>query len=100
MIDQTDQTELISVLSRIASALERASPPAPQKADFSGADAFVWTADGGGRFQPVPKVNRVPLSLLKGSDHTATILLENQRRFAAGLPATNALLLGARGIGT
>lgn len=99
MTDPTSPTALMAVLSRIAAALERTSPPTSPKADFSGADAFVWSADGGGRFHPVPKVNRVPLSLLKGIDHTAMILLDNTRRFAAGLPANNALLWGARGMG-
>ena len=95
----TTETELLSVLTRIAAALERAVPAAPVQADFAGADAFVWSAEGAGRFHPVGKVNRVPLDLLKGIDHTASILLENTRRFAAGLPANNALLWGARGMG-
>lgn len=99
MTDQIDEIDLISVLSRIAAALERANPAPPAKVDFSAAYAFVWSAEGGGKFHPVPKVNRVPLSLLKGIDHTATILLDNTRRFAAGLPANNALLWGARGMG-
>lgn len=67
--------------------------------NFSAADAFVWSAEAGGRFIPVEKVSRVPLGLLKGIDHTASILLDNTRRFAAGLPANNALLWGARGMG-
>ena len=87
-----------SLLERIAAALERLSPPAPATPDFGTAQAFVWMADGG-RFVPVPKVNRVPLGLLKGIDRTAATLLENTRRFAAGLPANNALLWGARGMG-
>jgi uncharacterized protein len=95
----TSETEILGLLTRIADALERTAPPAPAPADFTGADAFVWSAEDGGRFQPVPKVNRVPLGLLKGIDHTASILLENTRRFAAGLPANNALLWGARGMG-
>ncbi len=41
----------------------------------------------------------MPLALLKGIDHTAAILLDNTRRFADGLPANNALLWGARGMG-
>ena len=87
-----------ALLERIAAALERLSPPAPTAPDFEAAQAFVWMADGG-RFVPVPKVNRVPLDLLKGIDRTAATLLENTRRFAAGLPANNALLWGARGMG-
>ena len=37
------------------------------------------------------------IELLKGIDHQQDILLENTKRFAAGLPANNALLLGAQG---
>lgn len=87
-----------SLLERIAAALERLSPPEAAAPDFSAVQAFVWMADGG-RFVPVPQVNRVPLGLLKGIDRTAETLLENTRRFAKGLPANNALLWGARGMG-
>ena len=48
---------------------------------------------------PVLKVNRVDLSLLQGVDSSRDTLLENTRRFAKGLPANNALLWGARGMG-
>lgn len=95
----SDLSDLRPLLERIASALERASPPAAGPVNFSAADAFVWSAEAGGRFIPVEKVSRVPLGLLKGIDHTASILLDNTRRFAAGLPANNALLWGARGMG-
>ena len=47
----------------------------------------------------MPNVNRVALSLLKGIDNVRDILLANTRRFADGLPANNALLWGARGMG-
>ena len=75
-----------------------ACPAAGPAVDFKAADAFVWHADGQS-LEPVPEVNRVPLALLKGIDRTAGILLDNTRRFAAGLPANNALLWGARGMG-
>jgi predicted AAA+ superfamily ATPase len=90
--------ELKPLLERIADALERLGPPAVRAPDFAAADAFVWHPDPDS-FEPVPEVNRVPLSLLKGIDHTAGILLDNTRRFAAGLPANNALLWGSRGMG-
>ncbi len=86
------------LLERIAEALERLSPPPVRKVDFSAADAFIWHAEGSS-FEPVPEVSGVPLSLLKGIDRTAGILLDNTRRFAEGLPANNALLWGARGMG-
>jgi uncharacterized protein len=47
----------------------------------------------------VPAVNRVEMSLLKGIDRARDMLIENTERFAAGLPANNALLWGARGMG-
>ena len=51
------------------------------------------------RWSPVAKVNRVEIGLLRGIDLTRDILLENTERFARGLPANNALLWGARGMG-
>ena len=48
---------------------------------------------------PVAKVNRVEMSLLKGIDRMRDVLVENTERFARGLPANNALLWGARGMG-
>ncbi|MGI9406342.1 MAG: ATP-binding protein [Hyphomicrobiaceae bacterium] len=85
-------------LKRIAEALERLAPTDAVEFHFDGADAFVWQTEPYG-FAPVPRVNRVELSLLKGIDHQADQLLDNTRRFARGLPANNALLWGARGMG-
>ena len=39
------------------------------------------------------------MSLLKGIDRVRDMLIENTERFARGLPANNALLWGARGMG-
>ena len=39
------------------------------------------------------------MSLLKGIDRVRDMLMENTERFAKGLPANNALLWGARGMG-
>jgi predicted AAA+ superfamily ATPase len=86
------------VLQRIATALERLAPPPPRAPDFSIADAFIWYPDAR-RLAPVPRVNRVDMSLLKGIDRMRDILVENTERFARGLPANNALLWGARGMG-
>jgi predicted AAA+ superfamily ATPase len=90
------------LLSRIAIALERIAPDQNNTGDLSTADAFVWHAsanNSGGWLEPVPKVNRLPLDLLKGINRQADTLLENTRRFSVGLPANNALLWGARGTG-
>jgi uncharacterized protein len=94
----TDQTAIIERLERLAAALDRLAPPAPPKVDFGVAEAFVWQA-APEAFLPVMHVNRQPLDLLKGIDRAAEQLLDNTRRFAAGLPANNALLWGARGMG-
>ena len=86
------------VLERIARALERLAPPAAAIPDFNAADAFVWHANPG-ELSPVPKVNRVDMALLKGIDRVRETLHDNTLRFANGLPANNALLWGARGMG-
>ena len=86
------------ILLRIADALDRLAPPPPPATDFSTASGFIWQSEPDG-FQPVPRINRVPLGLLKGIDRASDQLMENTRRFAQGLPANNALLWGARGMG-
>ncbi|MGQ0662100.1 MAG: ATP-binding protein [Pseudomonadota bacterium] len=86
------------LLARIADALERLAPEPARPVDVAAADAFVWHAEGD-RLVPVAEVSRVDLDLLKGIEWQRDILLANTRRFAAGLPANNALLWGARGMG-
>ena len=89
---------------RIAQALEAiaahlsasaTTPLSPES--FGHADAFVWHPNG--RLTAVPRVSRVEIGLLKGIDRMRDILIENTERFANGLPANNALLWGARGMG-
>jgi hypothetical protein len=94
----SDQKAIIERLERLAAALDRLAPAGPGKADFAAAEAFVWQASPEA-FLAVPQVNRQPLGLLKGIDCAAEQLLDNTRRFAEGLPANNALLWGARGMG-
>ena len=86
------------VLERIAAGLERLAPPAPGDADLAAADAFVWHPQQP-QLAPVQRVNRVDMALLKGIDRVRDMLVENTERFARGLPANNALLWGARGMG-
>ena len=87
-----------ALLTRIAEALERLSPAPARAPRFDEATAFVWhTAPD--RLDPVPDVNRVDLGLLVGINRARDILLENTTHFARGLPANNALLWGARGMG-
>jgi len=92
------QPEAQDPLERIAVALERLAPGAVELPRYEVADAFSWHPSAG-QLQPVERVNRVEMDLLKGIDRVRDILLENTERFARGLPANNALLWGARGMG-
>ncbi|MBE7248679.1 MAG: ATP-binding protein, partial [Actinomycetospora chiangmaiensis] len=65
--------------------------------DPGAADAFLWGPER--RLTPVPQVARVEMGLLTGIDRARDTLVENTERFARGLPANNALLWGARGMG-
>jgi predicted AAA+ superfamily ATPase len=85
-------------MDRIAQALERLAPAPLPAPDFSSATAFVWHTQPD-RLEAVPKVARVALNLLVGVDRSRDTLLANTRQFAKGLPANNALLWGARGMG-
>ena len=93
-VKKPDQAAL---LTRIAGALERLAPP-PLGDALPAGDAFVWEPAQGGLI-PVPHVAHVDLSLLKGVENQRDTLLANTARFAEGLPANNALLWGARGMG-
>ncbi len=97
-IASTDVAALSNLLARIADSLERIAPARPATPDFDAADAFVWHPAPAG-LSPVPRVNRVEMVLLKGIDRVRDTLVDNTARFAAGLPANNALLWGARGMG-
>jgi uncharacterized protein len=88
----------IDPLTRIANALERLAPLPPSAVDLTQADAFVWHPLPA-HLAPVRKISRVAIELLKGVDRQKTILAENTLRFARGLPANNAMLWGARGMG-
>jgi predicted AAA+ superfamily ATPase len=90
--------DLLPLLNRIADALERLAPPVAPLNELEASDAFVWHADRGW-LEPVHQVNRVEIGLLRGIDRVRDILLDNTERFAAGLPANNVLLWGARGTG-
>jgi len=85
-------------LRRIAEALERLAPPPQPAPDVTSAEAFVWHT-GPDRLEPVPRVARVDLGLLVGVNRSRDTLLANTTHFARGLPANNALLWGARGMG-
>ena len=88
---------IVRALEAIALHLSAAAPIGPAHGSFGHADAFVWHPNG--RLSAVARVSRVDLGLLKGIDRMRDILIENTERFADGLPANNALLWGARGMG-
>ena len=91
-------TDLLPLLRRIADALDRLAPAATPAIDLDASEAFVWHADRGW-LEPVHELNRIEIGLLHGIDRVRDILLDNTERFAAGLPANNVLLWGARGTG-
>jgi len=97
-MDKTGQETLEQKLDRLIEAVARLAPPPPRPADFAAADCFVWAADRG-ELEPVDRVNRVDIGLIRGVDRVRDILVDNTERFAAGLPANNVLLWGARGMG-
>jgi predicted AAA+ superfamily ATPase len=97
MAKATKKSTDAALAARIADALERL---APQKLGerLPVGDAFVWEPAQGG-LVAVPHVAHVDLALLKGIENQRDTLMDNTRRFAEGLPANNALLWGARGMG-
>lgn len=85
-------------LDRLIAAVSALTPNEPAPTDLSVADCFVWSAEKG-VLEPVQRVNRVDMSLIRGIDRVRDLLTENTRRFAEKLPANNTLLWGARGMG-
>ena len=92
------KTKELAELKRLADALARLAPAPAKTPDYAKTSAFVWNGPVNG-LTAVAKVNRVDIALLKGIDQSRDTLLENTTRFAKGLPANNALLWGARGMG-
>jgi predicted AAA+ superfamily ATPase len=89
--------QFLPLLERIAASLERLSPPPPPAADFSGARMFRHDV-ASGRFVAAPDYG-LSLDLLIGVDRQKARVLENLRRFTAGLPSNHMLLWGVRGTG-
>lgn len=98
MPDSDAISQLNAKLDSLLSLVERAVPNAPKSPDFESAEAYLWVPKPG-ELNPVRKVNRVDIELLCAVSRLRDILLDNTRRFAAGLSANNALLWGARGMG-
>ena len=100
MDDATTVQALEQIAAKLANIEACLSGPnkAPIELDIKAATAFIWQPEHN-RLKPVAKVARVPLDLLRGIDQVRKIIEDNTRRFASGLPANNALLWGARGMG-
>lgn len=98
MSAENDIAALSAKLDSLIELIARAVPAAPKAADWQAADAFVWVPEPG-ELHAVARVNRVDITLLCAVAHVRDLLLDNTRRFAQGLPANNALLWGARGMG-
>lgn len=96
----TDNTleALTQKLDLLIEAVGRLAPPAAPQSDLEAADCFVWDAEHS-FLEPVQRVNRVDIGLIRGVDRVRDILVDNTERFASGLPANNVLLWGARGMG-
>ena len=92
------QDAITDRLDQLIALLERLVPAVTQTPDFHASDAFIWQPSPAG-LQQVERVNRVDIGLLKGVDRNRDMILDNTERFADGLPANNALLWGARGMG-
>ncbi|PSJ58617.1 ATP-binding protein [Pseudaminobacter soli (ex Li et al. 2025)] len=89
---------LTQKLDRLIEAVGRLAPDPVPQSNLNAADCFVWAANPG-FLEPVHRVNRVDIGLIRGVDRVRDILVDNTERFAAGLPANNVLLWGARGMG-
>ena len=96
-VDTAAQARIALALESIAASLNNSAARSSSADSLKKADAFVWHPNG--QLAPVPRVSRVDLGLLRGIDRMRDILIENTERFAKGLPANNALLWGARGMG-
>ncbi len=85
-------------LTRIADALEQIShKPAPLP-DFNKTKGFLWEGETRS-FIPVEEINHIASDFLIGIEPQKQKLLANTESFAKNLPANNALLWGARGMG-
>lgn len=94
--DMADMTDISPLLSRIADALERLSPPGAPDADLTAHPAYLWRE---GTLTAIEDFRAQPLGMLTGIDTQKERLLRNTRRLAGGLPAHDVLLWGSRGMG-
>lgn len=91
---------LIDRLEQLIGRVERILPEPQPIPDWS-ASAFRWRQDSHKRgfLQPLANPHRMDLDSLKNIDTQKQKILRNTEQFAAGRPANNVLLTGARGTG-
>ena len=90
---------LLDLLTRIAEALERLAPPPPAPVDLDAADAFVWHP-APPHLAPVPQVSRGRhRRCCRASSGRSRSCSTTRCASPRGLPANNAMLWGARGMG-
>lgn len=87
---------MTDAFQRIAEALERIAPPAPETVDLSAHSAYHWD---GHALRAVGRFDPLPIALIVGVERQRDAALENIRRHAQGFAAHDVLLWGARGMG-
>ena len=93
-----DNDQILPLLNRIADALDRLAPAAMPHTDLTASEGYMWDSKSA-RCVAIPRISRLPLSVLKGISSQSEKLYENTEAFALGKLANNALLWGARGTG-
>jgi uncharacterized protein len=89
-------TDQITLLARIADALERLAPPATPSIDWLSHPAYLWQ---GAATHAVPTLQAPALDLIKGIDAQKAAVVGNVERLASGASAHDMLLWGSRGMG-
>ena len=87
---------LLTLLERVAGALERLAPEALAAVNWASSPAYVWSAAGA---RAVERLEAPTLDLLRGIDSQKERVVANVTRFAAGTAAHDMLLWGSRGMG-
>ena len=93
------EKEIVSFLERIAIALENiANKNRVKKINISNESCYLWSTERM-NLLPIKNTNNIGINLLHAIDNVKEVLIQNTKNFAEGLPANNALLWGARGMG-
>ena len=91
--------KILNLIERSTKSLEKLSKLNNEsKINITSENGYLWSAENFSLI-PVKSINAIDIDLLKGIDHTKSILLENTKQFSSGYPANNVLLWGARGMG-